>query len=117
MEIYCALKKLSMRALLADLDETQEMIVYLYERIDIWPKDNYESKLNNLELAFPRKIKLMHTLGSMFKSLDEEVNDNQVNCNHINKNEDVKKGPIGRAANQSNQVKQKLKILKKNERI
>ena len=46
-----------MRALLADLDETQEMIVYLYERIDIWPKDNFEDKLDYLEVAFPKKIK------------------------------------------------------------
>ena len=119
LEVYNALKKLSMRALLADLDETQEMVVYLSERVDIWPKDNFEDKLDYLEVAFPKKIKLMHTLGNMFNSLGLEANPNHADFKNIKNKEEIaiKKEPIGRAINQSNQVKQKLKNLKKNERI
>ena len=73
-EVYSALKKLSMRCLLDDyLDETQELYVYLSERVDIWPKDKYESKLENVEDFFPKSIKLQHVLGNMMAILEREL--------------------------------------------
>ena len=122
VEIFNSLKKLAMRCLLADLDETQEIVTYLYERIDLWPKDNFEKKLDKLEKEFPKNIKLMHTL-DMLSNLAQDFNskpiDNHENNSNSNKMKEdiVKREPMGRASNQSNQKKQNLKTLKKAERI
>ena len=69
-ELSGALKKLSMRCLFSNLDEKQELILYL-GRLDFWPY-NYENKINALKDSFPKSIKLKHTLGNMIDYLEKD---------------------------------------------
>ena len=74
LEFYNALKKLSMRCLFANLDETQELRLYL-SRKDFWPID-YEANIKEFTDKLPKSIKLEHTLGNMIDSLTREFDPN-----------------------------------------
>lgn len=72
-----ALIKFSMRCLFADINETDSLVVYLADRLDVWPVDFMLTKLDMLNDLFPKSILVMHTLGNVIEVLNKsiEIND------------------------------------------
>ena len=71
-EFYQALKRFSMRCLLADLDVSETIIYYLYYRTDFWPERILDQKLENIEKYFPKSILVQNALGNFIEIVKRE---------------------------------------------
>ena len=77
LEFNQAMKRFSMRCLLADLNEETQLLAYLSNSRDFWPENAF-NKAYNLNFYMPRDILVKHSLGNMFCESSSKSSENFV---------------------------------------